>query len=72
VGLEKRRARIVLEVEGCERNLRFGVKIVYFKGDFLHQSLSKCLPLKCSRAGISPSYVVGMECNVIYITDAIV
>jgi hypothetical protein len=34
--VKKRRARVVPEVEGCERNLKCGVKIVYIKGDFIH------------------------------------
>jgi hypothetical protein len=63
------RARVVPEMEGCERNLKCGVKIVYLKGDFLHQGLSKCLPLKAQEQAL---HVVGMECNVIYLTDAIV
>ena len=67
-----RRARVVPEVEGCERNLRCGVRIAYLKGDFLHQGLSKCLPLNAQEQALLPLHVVGSECNCIYITDAVV
>lgn len=63
---------VVPEVEGCDRNLRCGVKIVYLKGNFLHQGLSKCLPVNPQQQALLPLHVVGMECNVIYITDDIV
>jgi len=59
-------------MEGFERNLKCGVKIVYLKGDFLHRGLSKCLPLKAQEQALLPLRVVGSECNVIYLTDAIV
>jgi hypothetical protein len=59
-------------MEGCERNLKCGVKIVYLKGDFFHQGVFKCLPLKAQEQALLSLHVVGTECNVIYLTDAIV
>jgi len=59
-------------VEGCERHLNCGVRIVSLKGDFLHQGLSKCLPLNAQEQALLPLHVTGVECNVIYITDAVV
>jgi hypothetical protein len=59
-------------MEGWERNLKCGVKIVYPKGDFLHQGLSMYKPLKAQEQALLPLHVVGTECNVIYFTDAIV
>jgi hypothetical protein len=66
---KKRRARVVPEVEGYDRNMRC-VKIVYLEGDFLLQGLSKCLPLNAREQALRLFML--LECNVIYLTDVIV